>query len=193
MLPFKLMHVVGLKLENGIDGSLIDTSKLYLVVYIYSLYLVVEKAVIFNPWDVSIQLSDYFHDNSYILTIIRCSVQFITDNVDKDGLSLQLISIELSKNNNKKLLMEKDKLCKTMKPYPPLLVHLESTLCIDGKEKEKIEDFGTDYEKNSCLIDLMARKGHIGIERFLHCLVQTQQQHIVEYLKESIGKIVFLG
>ena len=60
--------------------------------------------------------------------------------------------------------------------------------CINSRQKESVENYSTDGERNEQIIQLLHCGSQATYNTFIRCLLLTKQHHVVSLLKPSLAE-----
>ena len=71
-----------------------------------------------------------------------------------------------------------------------LLLVMYDKECLTRRQKERIQGEALSFRKNELLLEIMTRKSSTTFNKFLDCLKETQQSHVVTLLTKNSGKLL---
>lgn len=75
-------------------------------------------------------------------------------------------------------------------PDVTLISELLSAEVITSRHKQYIDVGGTSNERNSRILEILARRSVADLKNYLQCLVKTRQGHLVPFLTRNTGNAV---
>ena len=93
----------------------------------------------------------------------------------------------LSKHTLDILRKNKPRLCEDMKPRIEFITELESKKVLTKQQCDRVKAETTDYDKNSLILDFLAKGSQLGYTCFSAALVNTGQMHLASHLFKERG------